>query len=114
MKRNITLAICTFVAIATISLALRVTADNPPPTPGMPIYSGVLRALDLQARTIVVDGSAVPQSFSVPRDAEIIVKDKATGALGDLAVGTGVQVKYTNEGGVLVAHQISVLGLKVP
>ncbi len=113
MKRNITLAMCA-ILVATLTLAIRVSADNPPPTPGMPIYSGVLRALDLQGRTIVVDGFAVPQRFVVPNDAEIIVKDKATGALGDLAVGNGVQVKYTNEGGVLVAHQISVLGLKAP
>jgi hypothetical protein len=114
MKRNITLAICALVTALTITLAIRVTADNPPAMPGVPIYSGVLRALDLQGRTVVVDGSAIPQSFSVPRDAEIIVKDKATGALSDLVVGTGVEVKYTDENGVHVAHQISVLGLKAP
>jgi hypothetical protein len=114
MKRNITLAICAFVAIATITLSIRVIADNPPATPGMIIYSGVLRALDLPSRTIVVDGSALPQRFTVPADAEIIVKDKAKGALDDLVVGTGVQVKYLDEGGVHVAHQVSVLGLKVP
>jgi hypothetical protein len=114
MKRNITSAICALVAITTIAFAVRVTADNPPPTPGMIIYSGVLRSVDLQGRTVVVDGSALPQSFTVPADAEIIVKDKAKGALDDLEVGTGVQVKYLDEGGVHVAHQISVLGLKVP
>jgi hypothetical protein len=114
MKRNITVAICAFVAIATITLAIRVTADNPPPTPGMIIYSGVLRSIDLQGRTVVVDGSALPQTFTVPTDAEIIVKDKAKGALDDLVVGIGVQVKYLDDGGVHVAHQISVLGLKAP
>lgn len=114
MKRNITLAICALVAIATITLSIRVTADNPQPTPGMIIYSGVLRSIDLQGRTVVVDGSALPQTFAVPADAEIIVKDKAKGALDDLVVGTGVQVKYLDDGGVHVAHQISVLGLKAP
>jgi hypothetical protein len=114
MKRNITSAICGLVAIATIVFTIQVTADNPPPAPGMIIYSGILRSIDLQGRTIVVDGSALPQTFTVPEDTEIIVKDKPKGALGDLAVGTGVQVKYLDEGGVHVAHQISVLGLKAP
>ena len=78
------------IAIVTTALAIRVTADDPAPTPGMLIYSGILRSVDLKARTIAVDGSAIPQRFVVPTDAEIIVKDKPKGALDDLMIGDGI------------------------
>ncbi len=120
MRRNITFAMLAMLAIVTAALAIRVAADDPAPTPTpaptrqLYIYSGILRSLDLKARTITVDGSAVPLKFVVPTDAEIIVKDKPKGSLGDLMVGDGIQVKYTDDEGVHVAHQISLLGLKVP
>lgn len=113
MRRNITFAIVGAVAaIVTTALAIRVAADAP--ANQVYIYSGALRSVDLQARTITVDMSSVPQKFTVPADAEIIVKDKPKGSLGDLMVGDAIQVKYTNEDGVYVAHQISVLGVQVP
>jgi hypothetical protein len=68
------------------------------------IYSGILRSVDLHARTITVDDSAVAQKFVVPTDAEIIVKDEPKGGLSGLMVGDGVQVKYTVDDGVNVAH----------
>jgi hypothetical protein len=81
------------------------------------VYSGTLRSIDLQARTIIVDGSAVPWKFMVPTDVEIIVKGEPAGPKGklsDLMVGNGVQVKYTVDDGVNVAHQISPLNVKNP
>jgi hypothetical protein len=78
------------------------------------VYSGTLRSIDLQARTIIVDGSAVPRKFEVPTDAEIMVKGKPKGELGDLMVGDGVQVKYTEDDGMNVAHQVSPLGVENP
>ena len=114
MKRNITFAMCAMLAIVTVALAVRIVADEPAPTRQLLIYSGILRSVDLQARTIIVDGSAIQQKFTVPTDAEIIVKDKPKGSLDNLMVGDGVQVKYTDDEGVHVAHQISLLSLKVP
>ena len=81
------------------------------------VYSGTLRSIDLQARTIIVDGSAVPWKFVVPTDVEIIVKGEPAGPKGklsDLMVGNGVQVRYTVDDGVNVAHQISPLNVKNP
>ena len=81
------------------------------------VYSGTLRSIDPQARTIIVDGSAVPQKFVVPTDVEIIVKGQPAGPKGklsDLMVGDGVQVKYIVDDGVNVAHQISPLDVKHP
>jgi hypothetical protein len=114
MKRNAVFAICGVVAVVIAVLAIRATADEPAPAGQILIYSGILRGVDLQARTITVDGSAVPQKFTVPTDAEIIVKNKPRGALDDLMLGDGVQVKYTDDDGVHVAHQISLLSLKTP
>jgi hypothetical protein len=110
------------VAIATATLASRIVAAEPVPAPAptpaptgqMFIYSGILRSVDLHARAITVDGTPVPQKFIVPTDAEIIVKEKPRGSLGDLMVGDGIQVKYTDDDGAHVAHQISLLSLKVP
>jgi|SRR5579862_1942473 len=114
MKRNITFAICAMLAIVAVALAIRVIAEEPALTRQMLVYSGILRAVDLQARTVTVDGSAVLQQFIVPIDAEIIVKDKPKGALDDLKISDGVQVKYTDDDGAHVAHQISLLSLKAP
>jgi uncharacterized membrane-anchored protein len=71
----------------------------------------------LQARKIIVDDSAVSQNLAVPTDAEIILKGEPAGPKGklsDLMVGDGVQVKYTVDDGVNVAHQISPLDVKHP
>jgi len=113
MRRRIVLTVLTMGLIATIA-ALRVLAQEPAQPDKLYIYSGILRSVDLKARTIIVDGSAVPQNFVVPTDAEIIVKDKPKGELSDLMVGDGVQVKYTDTDSAHVAHQISLLGLKAP
>ena len=103
-------------ALVTAPLAIRLVADEPAPAPTSQlfIYSGTLQSLDPKARTIIVDSSANPQKFVVPTDAQIVVKDKPKAALGDLMVGDKIQVKYTDDDGVHVAHQISILGLKVP
>jgi hypothetical protein len=122
VRRNIVFTMWAMLAIAILALALviRVTADEPTPAPipaptgQLFIYSGTLRSMDLKARTIIVDGSAPPQNFTVPTDAEIIVKSKPRGTLSDLMVGDGIQVKYTDDDGIHVAHQISLLSLKVP
>jgi hypothetical protein len=108
------------LAIVTASLAICIAAEEPAPapvptpTPQVYIYSGVLRSIDRQARTILMDGTPAPQKFIVPTDAQIIVKDKLKASLGDLMVGDSIQVKYTDDDGVHVAHQISILALKVP
>jgi len=114
MRRNSAFAVWTMFTIVAVAVAIRVVADEPEPTHQLTIYSGILRAVDLEARIITVDGSAVPQKFMVPTDAEIIVKDKPRGTLGDLKVSDGIQVEYSDDGDVHVAHRISILGLKVP
>jgi Cu/Ag efflux protein CusF len=116
MRRKITFTMWALLAIVAVALTIRVTAEEPAPAPSgqMFIYSGILRSMDLHARTITVGGTAVPQTFTVPTDTEIIVKEKPRGSLSDLMVGDGIQVKYTDDDGVHVAHQISLLSLKAP
>jgi Cu/Ag efflux protein CusF len=114
MRRNITFAVWAMFAVVAVALAMRVAADEPAQARQLYIYSGTLRSLDLKARGITVDGPTGSQQFTVPTDAEIIVKGKPKGALDDLMVGDKIQVKYTDDDGVHVAHQISQLGLDVP
>ena len=76
-------------------------------------HSGVIRAINLKARTLTVESPAEVLTFNVPTDAEIVVKDKPKGAdLSGLMVGDKVEVKYTTDGTVYIAHRIAVLGLK--
>jgi len=76
-------------------------------------HSGVIRSLNLKARTLAVDGSGTVLTFSVPTDAEIVVKDKPKGAdLNDLMVGDTVEVHYTTDETNYIAHRIAILGLK--
>jgi Cu/Ag efflux protein CusF len=114
MRKNIAFAAWTMFAVVAVAVAFRVVADEPTPTQQLTTYSGIVRSIDLQARTITVDGSAVPQKFVVPTDAEINVKDKPRGTLDDLKDSDGVQVEYMDDEGVHIAHRISILGLKVP
>jgi hypothetical protein len=114
MRQKITFAMWAMLAIGTVALAMRVAADEPAPTRQPYIYSGTLQSLDLKARAIIVDGATGSQKFTVPTDAEIVVKGKPKGALDDLMVGDRIQIKYTDDDGVHVAHQISPLGLEVP
>ena len=116
MRRKIIFTMWALLAIIAVALTIRVTAEEPAPAPtGQTfIYSGILRSVDLHARAITVDGTTAPQKFTVPTDAEIIVKEKPRGSLSDLMVGDGIQVKYTDDDGTHVAHQISLLSLKVP
>ena len=105
--------------VAVIGLiAASATIDTPAQEPNPPvriyIYSGTLQSIDKQARIIAVEHSSVSEKFVVPTDALIIVKDKAHGDLSDLMVGDNVEVKYTADDGVNVAHQISVLGVETP
>jgi len=107
-----------FAAVATSLIAaclvLNALGQAPPQPAKLYVYSGVLRSIDKQARTIMVEGSAISQKFVVPTDAVIIVKDKPKGELGDLMVGDRIQIKYTEDDGANVAHEISLLGIKNP
>ena len=113
MKTILRLAIL-MVGISIASAAFNSLGQEPSQPAKLYIYSGILCSIDLHARTITADDSAVAQKFVVPTDAEIIVKDKPKGELSNLMVGDGVQVKYTVDDGVNVAHQISPLGVKNP
>ena len=111
MKSYLGLTTVLIVLIAfTAATSTPAQETNPPAR--IYIHSGTLRSIDKQARLIAVERSAISLKFVVPTDAQIIVKDKAHGELRDLMIGDQLEVKYTDEEGVLVAHQISILGLK--
>jgi hypothetical protein len=101
-------------AIAITGMTFHSLGQEPSQQVKLYVYSGILRSIDLHVRTIIVDGSAVPRKFEVPTDAEITVKSKPKGELSDLMVGDGIQVEYTEDNGVNVAHQVSPLGVENP
>jgi hypothetical protein len=115
MKRGISFAL---VVIGVVAAAWTILAqtDDPPPAAKRYIYSGTLQSIGLQARTITIRASASDsQKFFVPTDAEIFVKGtNPRGELRDLMVGDGVEVRYTVDDGVAVAHRVATLDLKIP
>jgi hypothetical protein len=103
------------VALALSLIGTIVMAQAPLQSNTLYICSGILRSMDKEARTITIDLDAVPQKFVVPTDAVVIPKDKPQGGtLSDLMIGDNIQVKYTVDDGVNVAHQILLLGVKSP
>jgi hypothetical protein len=114
MKHGITLALVAIGVVAAWTVLGQ--TDAPPAAVKLYIYSGTLQSIDLQARTISVQGSSSDsQKFFVPTDAEIFIKGtNPRGELRDLMVGDGVEVKYTVDDGVSVAHRVATLDLKTP
>lgn len=115
MKRGIAIVLVV-IGIVTMGGTMLAFANDPAPPAKLFIYSGTIRLIDLQARTITVNASAADsRKFVVPTDAEILVKEtNPRGGLRDLIVGDKVEVKYTVDDGVPVAHRVAILGLKSP
>jgi Cu/Ag efflux protein CusF len=109
------LALISVVAgLIAATAAVCAPAQEPNPPAKISVYSGILQSIDKQARVIAVEHTSLSQKFVVPTDAQIIVKDKAHADLSDLMVGDNVEVKYTDDDGLYIAHQISVLGARTP
>jgi hypothetical protein len=115
MKRGITFVLVA-IGVVAAGWTLSALADDPPPPAKLYIYSGTIQSIDLQARTITVQASAADnQKFVVPTDAEILVREtNPRGELKDLMIGNRVEVKYTVDDGVSVAHRVAMLDLKTP
>jgi len=112
MKTALALALLMMGSVV-VAFAPMARADDPAPARTLYVSSGIIRSIDLEARTILVEESAsMSRRFVVPTDTEIILKDKPRGELRELILGDKVQVKYTDDDGQLVAHQIANIGLK--
>lgn len=112
MRTNLALMIMVLgIAIATVALGNQFT-PAPVDEGDAHVFTGVVRGVNVEARTIVVEAASNRMQFAVAPDAEIIVKDKSKGQLSDIASGDGVEVHYTQEKSGYVAHQIAQTGLK--
>lgn len=111
-----TFTIARHIAVVGLGFLLfTVTGTLNSQTEPMKIHSGVIRSINLKSRLLTVGSLTAVITFSVPTDAEIIVKDKHHGAdLDDLMVGDKVEVKYTADETGLIAHRIAILGLETP
>jgi hypothetical protein len=109
MKTNLVLIIMV-AGIAAVALGNQFT-PAPMEEGSADVFTGIVRAVNVEARTIVVE-AANRQEFIVAPDAEIIMKDKSKGRLSDVKPDDGVEVHYTQEKSGYVAHQIAQSGLK--
>ena len=110
MKTNIALMVM-ITGIAAVALGSQF-APAPMDEGSAHVFTGIVRAVNVEARTIAVEAASNSTEFVVATDAEIIVKDKSKGDLSDIKPGDGVEVHYTEEKTAYVAHQIAQTGLK--
>ena len=102
-----------FVVMGLSLTLLGLTGSSIAQTETTKTHSGVIRSINLKSRTLVVESSAAVLTFSVPTDAEIVVKDHPAGAdLDKLMVGDKVEVKYTTDDAGNIAHRVKTLGLE--
>jgi hypothetical protein len=110
MKMNLAVVIMV-TGIAVVALGNQFT-PAPMDEGSASVFTGIVRDVNVEARTIVVEAASNRIQFAVAPDAEIIVKDKSKSQLSDIAPGDGVEVHYTEEKSGYVAHQIAQTGLK--
>ncbi|SRR5260221_10713478 len=77
---------------------------------------GSIKAIDVAARTIVLaekqsdpgiqDTAKVRRTFRVATDCKISIPGKGLADLSELKVGDHINIKYSKEGGQMVAHLI--------
>lgn len=112
MRANLALIIIVAgIAVATVALGNSL-APLPMDQGDAHVFTGIVRGINVEARTIVVEAASNKTEFIVAPDAEVIVKDKSKAELSDIAPGDGVEVHYTEEKSAFVAHQIAQTGLK--
>ncbi len=100
-----------FAGIAAVALGHQFT-PAPMDEGSAHVYTGIVRDINVENRTVVVTAAANDTKFFVAPDATIIVKDKSDGRLADIKPAQGVEVHYTEETYGFLAHQISQTGLK--
>ena len=110
MKTNLVLMIMV-AGIAAVALGNQFT-PAPMDEGSAHVFTGIVRDVNVEARTITVEAASNSIEFLVATDAEVIVKDKSKGELSDIKPGDGVEVHYTEEKSAYVAHQIAQSGLK--
>ena len=110
----ITLAIVRSFLVMGLSLTLLgVPGASVAQAETLKTHSGVIRSINLKARTLAVESSREVLTFNVPTDAEIVVKDRTTAKadLDKLMVGDKVEVKYTVDDTGYSAHRVTTIGL---
>ncbi|HVM61153.1 MAG TPA: hypothetical protein VMV72_09835 [Verrucomicrobiae bacterium] len=118
LRSALDVALVGFIGLALAWLAWG--QQTAPPSPSEPasnllIYRGILQSVDPAARTVAVQGAAsVSRVFFLAPDAQIIAKAKPIGELADLVVGSEILVRYQEQGGRNVAHEIGPVNLRSP
>jgi len=75
------------------------------------VFTGTVRVVHVQARTITVQAAGDRLHFAIDADATLVAKDKSTVRLAAIKPGDVVEVHYTKEPWGFDAHEISETGL---
>ena len=70
-------------------------------------YKGTIDAIDTTAKTVTVKKAATSKTFKIADDAKFATMENKNATLADLKVGDLVNVRFTDEGDMPVAHRIA-------
>jgi hypothetical protein len=70
-------------------------------------YKGTIDAIDTAAKTVTVKKATTSKTFKVADDAKFATTDNKNASLADLKQGDLVNVRFTDDGDMPVAHRIA-------
>jgi len=70
-------------------------------------YKGTIDSIDADAKTVTIKKTATSKTFKIADDAKCVTTFNNNATLADLKQGDLVNVRYSEEGGIAVAHRIA-------
>jgi Cu/Ag efflux protein CusF len=119
MNRTLLTKLVACVLVGSLTLTLPVTAQNNTaaaaphashsPTEKKPkrkVYKGTIDAIDTAAGMLTVKKATTSKTFKVADDAKFATSDNRNSSLAPLKEGDLVNVRFTEEGDMAIAHHI--------
>jgi hypothetical protein len=111
------LMVCALVGSLTVALPVAAQTEKPTPAqqaspspaekkPKRKVYKGRIDVIDTVAGTLTVKKATTSKTFKVADDAKFATSDNRNASLAPLQVGDLVNVRFTEEGDVSIAHHI--------
>jgi hypothetical protein len=70
-------------------------------------YKGTIDTIDTSAKTVTVKKATTSKTFKVADDAKFVTADNKNATLADLKQGDLVNVRFSDDGDMPVAHRIA-------
>jgi Cu/Ag efflux protein CusF len=112
------LVVCAFVGSLTLVLPTSAQIDkaataheaSPSPVEKKPkrkVYKGVIESIDMAAHTVTVKKATTSKTFKVAENVKFATSGNNNASLAPLKEGDLVNVRFTEDGGIPIAHHIA-------